>query len=70
MDERRNFNPHKEARAAMWLFGKEYSESKLGSMNFFDSLLLNKKILCYDMVDGILKAKRRWNFKKGKKENK
>jgi hypothetical protein len=34
----RNLNPHKPARAAMWLWGKEYSQQGGGSMDFWDGL--------------------------------
>lgn len=53
---RRNFNPTKEARAAMWLYCKEYAKQSGGSMDFWDRLQPSQKRLCKQMVDDILTA--------------
>jgi hypothetical protein len=52
----RNLNPHKSARAAMWLYGHAYAAQSGGSMDFWDSLPEYKKRLCRDMVDAIERA--------------
>lgn len=46
----RDLNPHKPAKAAMWLFGHRYATSGLGSMAFWDSLPDGEKRLCREMV--------------------
>ena len=53
----RDLNPHKEAVAAMWLWGAEYSRSGLGSMGFWDQQNNARKMLCADMVKQIEKAR-------------
>ena len=58
-DQTRNLNPHKEARAAMWLFSSRYAAQKGGSMDFWDSLSESDKRLCRELVDEILEAKGR-----------
>lgn len=50
---RRNFSPHAEAVAAMWLFGKRYSQQNGGSMDFWDALPDGDKGLCRQMVRAI-----------------
>lgn len=52
----RDLNPHAEARAAMWLFSKNYAASGYGSMRFYDLLAESDKGLCRQMVDDIAKA--------------
>jgi hypothetical protein len=52
-DQRRNLNPHKEARAAMWLYRKRYAEQSTGSMDFYDSLSAHEKGNCKTLVDDI-----------------
>jgi hypothetical protein len=54
--DKRNLNPSKEARAAMWLWSKEYSKQAGGSMDFYDKLDPSRKRLCTQMVDDILAA--------------
>lgn len=53
---KRNLNPHKWAVAAMWIFGKEYSEQGGGSMDFWDSLPASKQRLAKDLVNAINRA--------------
>lgn len=53
---KRNLNPHKWAVAAMWIFGKEYSEQGGGSMDFWDALPANKKRSAKDLVNAINRA--------------
>lgn len=52
----RDLNPHAEARAAMWLFSKNYVASGYGSMKFYDLLAESDKRLCRRMVDDITTA--------------
>lgn len=54
---RRNLNPHKPARAAMYMWGKRYSQQGGGSMDFWDSLSAREKRLCRDLVRDIEKAR-------------
>lgn len=49
-DQTRNLNPHKSARAAMWLFGVRYSQQRGGSMDFWDTLPEYEKDACRRMV--------------------
>lgn len=56
---RRNLNPTKEAIAAMWLWGKKYSQQSGGSMDFWDGLSDGDKRTCRQMVDEILAAPER-----------
>ena len=58
-DQTRNMNPHKEARAAMWLFGTRYGAQNGGSMDFWDSISEKDKNICRSLVTAIGKAKRR-----------
>lgn len=53
---RRNLSPTKEAMAAMWLYGSDYSQQGGGSMDFWDSLDIPRKRLCKKLVDDILAA--------------
>lgn len=43
--------------AAMWLWGKEYSEQRGGSMDFWDSLNDSRKQTARRMVSDILKSR-------------
>jgi hypothetical protein len=54
---RRNLDPHKPARAAMWLWGERYSQQGGGSMDFWDGLTKSEKELCRRMVREIEKAR-------------
>jgi hypothetical protein len=53
----RNLNPHKPARAAMWLWGERYSKQGGGSMDFWDKLTNSEKDTCRRMVKDILDAR-------------
>lgn len=55
-DQTRNLNPHKAAKAAMWLYSKQYAASGGGSMDFWDSLSESAKRKCRDLVSGIEKC--------------
>lgn len=55
-DDRRNFNPHKAAVAAMWLYGAEYAAQKDGWMYFWDKLAESKKEACRGLVANVLNA--------------
>lgn len=56
-DERRNLNPHAEARLAMALWGHEYAhEQRGGSMDFWDNIGANRRRMCVDILNGILEA--------------
>lgn len=53
-----NLTPHKAARFAMWLFGKDYAKSGLGSMAFYETYLNDSdRLLCEDAVKTILEAR-------------
>lgn len=54
---RRDLNPHRAARAAMWLWSAEYAKKGLGSMGFWDSLDKHRKQLARDCVTDIMKAR-------------
>lgn len=56
-DQTRNLNPHQPARAAMWLWGKRYSEQGGGSMDFWDKLSESEKRLARELVADILKSR-------------
>jgi hypothetical protein len=53
----RDLNPHKPARAAMFLWSAVYAKSGLGGMGFWDSLTDQQKRYCRDCVAGILAAR-------------
>ncbi len=53
----RDLDPHRPARAAMWLFGAEYARGGLGSMTFWDRLPQHRKNLCRELVSDIEKAR-------------
>ena len=55
-DQTRNMNPHKKAVIAMWLFGKEYADLGLGSMDYYDGLSGSDKKMCKRMLDAIKEA--------------
>lgn len=50
-DESRNLNPTPEARVAMIIWGKEYSEQRGGSMDFWDKLSPSRKKRCEIVVE-------------------
>lgn len=56
-DQTRNLNPHKPARAAMYLWGERYSKQRSGSMDFWDILTESERRLCRDLVADIEKAR-------------
>lgn len=53
---RRDLNPHKAARMAMWLWGANYAASGLGSIGYWDQLSERDKFTCRQAVADILKA--------------
>lgn len=53
----RNLNPHKAAVAAMYLWGRTYSQQRGGSMDFWDGLSDSAKDLCRRLVADIEKAR-------------
>jgi len=55
-DQRRNINPHAEARLAMALWGEEYAAQRGGSMDFWDGLSESRKALCIRLLSDILVA--------------
>lgn len=55
-DPRRNLNPHKAAVAAMWIWGKRYSEQRGGSMDFWDALTETEKRTARHLVTEIAVA--------------
>jgi hypothetical protein len=52
----RNMNPTPQAVAAMWLYGKSYSEQRGGCMDFWDKLDGFRKSQCESLVAKILAA--------------
>lgn len=48
---RRNLNPHKEARVAMYIWGARYARMGGGSMDFWDSLSKSDQRICRELVD-------------------
>lgn len=53
-DERRNINPHAEARLAMAMWSEEYAAQSGGSMDFWDGLSESRKALCVRLLDDII----------------
>lgn len=53
---KRDLNPHKAARVAMWLWGPRYARSGLGSMGYWDSLSDSEKDTCRLAVSDIERA--------------
>ena len=53
----RDQNPHKAARAAMWIWREEYAGQALGSMGFWDQLSQNRKALARQCVKDIEDAR-------------
>lgn len=45
-DQTRNLNAHREARLAIIVWGKEYSEQRGGTMDFWDGLSESRQRLC------------------------
>ena len=58
----RNFHPTKEARLAMYIYGVEYSQQNLGSMDYYDSLNKERKKFCVECIDYIEHTKTRSNL--------
>lgn len=52
-DQKRNLNPHRSAKAAMWLYGDRYARQGIGSMDFWDILTEYEKNTCRRMVTEI-----------------
>lgn len=57
-DDKENLNPHKAAVAAMWMWGKEYSEQNGGSMDFWKSLSPSRQDVCRRLVNAIEAARK------------
>lgn len=55
-ENRRNLNPHAEARLAMALWGEEYAAQSGGSMDFWDGLSAGRKARCIVLLNEILIA--------------
>lgn len=55
-DQTRNLHPTPEAVLAMWWWGREYSEQRGGSMDFWDHLSVRRKSLCLDAIVRIKQA--------------
>ena len=54
---KRNLNPHAEARLAMLLWGAEYARRGSGSMDFWDYIGSDRKLLCTEQVKLIKETK-------------
>ena len=52
-DQTRNLNPHRLAKAAMWLYHNEYAAQGGGSMDFWDRLPMSEKLTVQRMVHEI-----------------
>lgn len=55
--QRRNLDPHAPARAAMWIWSKQYSDQRGGSMDFWDGLNESEKRIARKCVEEIRKAR-------------
>lgn len=53
---RENLNPHRPAKAAMWLFGSRYANYTGGSIDFWESLSDTDRAICRRLVDDIINA--------------
>ena len=53
----RNQRPIKPAVAAMFIYGREYSMQRGGSMDFWDALDKGRKQVCRDLVTDVEKAR-------------
>lgn len=53
-DQKRNLNPTPEAKVAMIIWGKEYSEQNGGSMDFWDGLSEDRKKRCKLVVKALV----------------
>ena len=53
---RRNLNPHKAARAAMFLYSRAYAAHGGGSMDFWDKLDVSLRRVCRECVAAIESA--------------
>lgn len=53
----RDLDPHKAARAAMWMYAADYVRSGLGSMGYWGSLTMYQKSMCRQMVAEIERAR-------------
>jgi hypothetical protein len=52
-DQSRNLNPHKAARAAMYIWGERYAQQRGGSMDFWDKLQEHEKNVARRLVKEI-----------------
>jgi hypothetical protein len=52
-DAKRNLNPHKSARMAMYVFSRRYAAQNGGSMDFWDSLSELDKNIARECVSDI-----------------
>lgn len=56
--DRRNLNPHAEARLAMAMWSHEYAhEQKGGCMDFWDAIGRQRQQLCVSIIDEVFEAK-------------
>lgn len=56
-DQTRNLNPTPEARVAMIIYGRAYSEQDGGSMDFWDKLDPYNQKVCQLVVETLKKLK-------------
>ena len=63
MDEKqrmtRNLNQQREAKLAMIVWGKEYSEQRGGSMDFWDKISESRQKLCIEWCTKLEKTERK-----------
>ena len=58
--DRRNLQPHAEARLAMEMWSHEYAhEQRGGSMDFWDSIGEQRQRFCMNVLDEVLEAQAR-----------
>jgi hypothetical protein len=56
-NQTRNLNPHRAAKAAMWLYGKDYANQGGGSMDFWDRLPKHRKQTSIRMIKELEKTR-------------
>jgi len=56
-DQKRNLDPHRPAKCAMWLYGDRYSKQGGGSMDFWDRLSESEKYTCRRMARDIVNTR-------------
>jgi len=55
-DAKRDLDPHKPARMAMWIWGADYAARGLGSMGYWDQLREFEKDMCRRAIKEIMES--------------